>query len=373
LESSRSRWLQFVKDSRAFTVVAREVDGVPTDVLLALDALTGQELWSAPFTPSKYDGSGNAGVKENSGGDGPRSTPAVDEKRVYVLTADLLLSARDVATGQEVWKRDLLKEHSGQNISWKNAASPVLDGNLIFVGGGGEGQALLALDKTTGEVVWKAESDKITHASPTVASIAGVRQVIFLTQKGLVALLPTDGTVLWRHPFRFSVSTAASPIVAGEIVYCSAGYGVGATAVAVTRKGSSFAAAELWRVTGNSLANHWSTPVQKDGCLYGMFQFKEYAAGPLKCVELSTGKVKWSQPGFGPGQVILVGGKLVVLGDAGQVAIVDPAPDRYKESARFQAVEGKCWSTPAFSNGILYVRSTREAAAYELSQKVALR
>jgi hypothetical protein len=111
----------------------------------------------------------------------------------------------------------------------------------------------------------------------------------------------------------------------------------------------------------------------KDGFLYGMFQFKEYGDGPLKCVDLRTGKEKWSQPGFGPGQVILVGDQLIALTDAGRVVVIDPSPEKYKEKARFQAVTGKCWSTPAFAQGSLYVRSTIEGAAFDLSQKDARR
>jgi outer membrane protein assembly factor BamB len=159
--------------------------------------------------------------------------------------------------------------------------------------------------------------------------------------------------------------------VAGDIVYCSAGYGVGSTAVQLKKAGAKYTAEELWIVPGNSIANHWSTPIHKDGHLYGMFQFKEYGDGPIKCVELKTGKVKWSQAGFGPGNVILVDDQLVALSDAGVLVQIDPNPARYTEKARFQAITGKCWTTPAFSEGRIYVRSTKEAAAFDLSQKIA--
>jgi outer membrane protein assembly factor BamB len=361
-----------VKDRRAYTIVAREEDGVPREVLIALDGDTGKELWSVAFGSSRYghDG-GNQGAGRNTGGDGPRSTPTLDEDRVYVLTSDLVLAAHHAKDGKEIWKRDLVKEHKGKNITWKNAASPVIDGNLIFAAAGGSGESLLGIDKTTGKTVWKAESDQITHATPVPATIHGERQIIFFTQKGLVSVKPADGKVLWRHPFKFSVSTAASPVVAGDIVYCSAGYGVGSTAVQIKKAGDKFTADELWMVSGNSIANHWSTPIHKDGHLYGMFQFKEYGDGPIKCVELKTGKVKWSQPGFGPGNVIMVDNQLIALCDAGQLVHIEATPAGYKEKGRFQAITGKCWSTPAFSQGRIYVRSTKEAAAFDLSQKIA--
>jgi outer membrane protein assembly factor BamB len=141
--------------------------------------------------------------------------------------------------------------------------------------------------------------------------------------------------------------------------------------VQIANKGGQWRATELWRVTGDSQANHWSTPVYIDGHLYGMFQFKEYGEGPIKCVELKTGKVKWSQPGFGPGNVIMVNGELLALSDAGQVVWIEATPAAYKEKGRFQAVDGKCWSTPAFQQGRLFVRSTKEGAAFDLSQKEA--
>jgi outer membrane protein assembly factor BamB len=202
-----------VGGQRAYVIVRREVEGVPRDVLIAVDARDGKERWFVPLSPAKYDGSGDDGTPQNSGGDGPRSSPAVDGNRVYILTADLLLACFDATNGKEVWKRDLVKENGAHNISWKNAASPVIEGDLIFVAGGGEKQALLGINKNNGTVVWKAENDRITHATPIVANVGGVRQVIFYTQKGLVAVQPTDGKVLWRHSVRYNVSTAASPVV----------------------------------------------------------------------------------------------------------------------------------------------------------------
>jgi outer membrane protein assembly factor BamB len=362
-----------VKDGRAFTLVLREVDGVNMEALIAVDAENGKELWSASFAPAKYDGGGDSGTRDNGGGDGPRSTPAIDGSRVYVLTSDLLLACFDAASGKEVWKRNIIKENHGRNISWKNAASPLIDGDIVMVAGGGPGEALLGINKENGQVIWKGEDDKITHASPILADILGARQAIFFTQKGLVAVQPADGKLLWRHPFRYNVSTAASPVVAGDIVYCSAGYGVGSTAIQLSRNGDAFSAKELWRITGDKIANHWSTPVEKDGYLYGMFQFKQYGSGPVKCIELRTGKEKWSQAGFGPGNVILVGGELVALTDGGEVVRIDPRPDAYQEKGRFKAVTGKCWSTPAYADGRIYVRSTKEGAAFDMSNKLTSR
>ncbi|MBE3123389.1 MAG: alcohol dehydrogenase, partial [Planctomycetes bacterium] len=135
-------------------------------------------------------------------------------------------------------------------------------------------------------------------------------------------------------------------------------------------EGDAFAVKGMWAVPGDKeVANHWSTPVCKDGYLYGMFSFKKFGVGPLKCVELATGKVMWEKPDFGAGNVIVVNDKVVALADDGQVVVVEAAPAAYKELARFKAVTGKCWTTPALSDGRLYVRGTKEGACFDVSAK----
>jgi len=231
---------------------------------------------------------------------------------------------------------------------------------------------LLAFAKATGKLVWQTGEEKMTHATPVPATIEGVRQIVFFMQSGLVSVSREDGKVLWKFPFRFNVSTAASPVVAGNMVYCSAGYGVGAALAKITKSGSSFSAEEVWRLTGNKpVANHWSTPIYHNGHLYGMFSFKEYGEGPLKCVELATGKVKWEQPGFGSGNVIAASGKIIALSDDGRLVIVEATPAGYKELAQAKVVGGKCWSTPSLSGGKLFVRSTKEAVCLDLTSSLS--
>src|SRR5207302_10020909 len=191
-------------------------------------------------------------------------------------------------------------------------------------------------------VVWKGQDDLMTHSTPVAATILGVRQVIFFTQRGLVSVAAQSGKLLWRQPFRYVTSTAMTPVVAGDIVYCSAGYGVGSGAYKISRSGDGFGVKELWFQPANVFNNHWSTPVFKDGYLYGLFGFKEFGRCPMKCVELATGKVMWSQEGFGPGGTILVNGRVLVLGDAGQLVLVEANPARYAEVARAQVLSGKC-------------------------------
>ena len=348
-----------VTDGRVFTIVAREVEGQPREVCVALNADTGKELWSVPLGDNDYghDG-GNSGAPGNRGGDGPRSTPATDGKLVFVYDSHMTLHCFDAASGKKVWAHDVIAEFEGRAIKWFNATSPLLIGNTVYVGGGGAGQTFLAFDKQSGELLWKSGDETITHATPRFARIDDRAQVIFFVQSGLVSVDAESGRELWRTDFPFSVSTAASPIVDGDRVYCSAGYGVGSKLVKV---GESAEAEPLW-FKPNRLMNHWSTPVLRDGHLFGIYEFKKYGKAPLQCVDLTTGEIKWSERGFGPGNCILVGNKLVVLTDVGEVVIVDATANEYRELGRVKAVDGKCWSTPAYANGRIYVRSTQEAA-----------
>lgn len=230
-------------------------EGGGQEALLALDAATGAAKWHVVLGRSIYEG---------SGGNGPRTTPAVDGKLVYAVSTFLKLAAVDAETGKLAWGHDLAGEFGGKSQlgesdikAWGNAASPVVDGNAVFVYGGGDGQTFLAFDKATGKLLWKSGSEKITHAGPTVATIGGVRQVLFLTKAGVISLSCEDGKELWRYPFKFSTSTASTPIVAGDVVYCSAGYGVGAGAARVTKNGNKFTATEVWRNTDpDKLVNH---------------------------------------------------------------------------------------------------------------------
>ena len=353
---------------KAFTVVSREMDGAPAEVCVALDAQTGKEIWATATGKAKYTGGGDSGAEGNKGGDGPRSTPAISGDKVYVYSAHMVLSCLDAASGKVLWRKDIPQEFGGKNIGWESAMSPVIEGNLVFIAGGGPGQSMLAFDKATGAVAWKTGDELMTHATPVVATIQGVRQVIFMMQSGMVSLDTTTGKALWRFAFPYHVATGCSPVVSGDVVFCSAGYDVGGAACQVSRNGGSFEAKELWRIKGNNAAaSLWSTPVSRDGYLYGMISFKKFATGPFKCVDIKTGEVKWEQPGFGAGNVVLAGNNLVALSDNGQVVLVEANPSAYKEVARAKAISGKCWSTPAISNGRLYVRSTKESACFDFA------
>ena len=357
-----------VSQGKAFTVVQRSIDGSNQEVCIALDADSGKELWVSPVGIAKYDGGGDDGAKENRGGDGPRSTPSVDGDRVYVLSAQQMLFCLEIASGKALWSKDIQKEYGGKMIQWQSATSPLIEGDLVFVNSTAPGKCLMAFNKKDGVLAWAAEDDKMTHATPIAATILDTRQVIFFTQSGLVSVEPATGRVLWRYKFPYNVSTAASPVVGGDIVYCSAGYGVGAGAAKIAKSGTTFTATELWRKP-NKVISHWSTPLYYEGHLYGLISFKEFGKGHLKCIDIATGNEVWSKEGFGPGGLILANGHLLVLNDQGELVLVKADAAAYNEISRFKAVDGKCWSSPALSNGRIYVRSTAQGGCFEIGAR----
>lgn len=356
-----------VADGRAFTLTAEPSAAGLVQTCVALDAATGERRWSYAMSASDYRRGGDAGARGNRGGDGPRSTPTVDGDRVYAYDSQLVIACLDAATGKPIWRRDVLSEFDGQNIAWSSAVCPVVAGDTVYLVGGGPGRAVIALDKQTGKTRWAAGSDQMTHATPMLATLSGRQQLVCFMQSGLVGYDPANGTELWRTAYPYNVSTAAMPVVVEDLVYCSAGYGVGAGLFRIVPQagGPRMAVQDVWQKT-NQLMNHWSTPVYHDGHLYGIYEHKKYGKAPLQCVELATGQIKWKQYGYGPGNVILVGDKLVALSDAGEVAIVAATPDSYRELARAKVLTGKCWSTPAYSKGRIYIRSTTEGACIEL-------
>ena len=356
--------------ARAFTLIAEEdEDGLMREVCIALDTKSGRRLWSTWLCRMDYkSGGGNSGAPGNNGGDGPRSTPSVLNGKVWVYDSDMNLYCIDAASGKVIWDVQVLKEHKGQNIKWKNSSAPLIEDDLVIVYGGGPGQSLLAFERETGKIAWKTGNETATHATPIATTIHGFRQIIFFCTSGLVSVDPKSGRELWRQAFPFKVSTAASPVVADDMIYCSAGYGVGAGLYKISRKGTRFSSSEIWRKK-NDMFNHWSTPLYHDGHLYGMFSFKKYGNGPLQCIELKSGKIKWSEDGYGPGNVILSGDHLIALADDGVLSLVKATPSQYTELARKKVLNGKCWSTPILSNGMVLARSTVEAVCLEAGNR----
>lgn len=306
----------------------------------------------------------------------------MDGSRVFVLTSYLRIVCLEAATGQEVWSRDLIADFNSSVIQYQNAASPLIVDDLILMNCNAPTDGhLLALHKQDGSTAWRnhtSAGDRMTHASPIHTTLAGTPQVIFFVQTGLLSVAPTNGAFLWRHSFfTYPPSIGASPVVGGNVVYGSAAYGRGSGAVGITNNGGSLTTSQIWRRPGANM-NHWATPVHHEGFLYGIYGETFMS---MRCVDLATGLEKWahdldadSDNDNEGGGVLLVSGHILVLTDFGTLVLVKPDPYAYTEVARFTALDGTlsgksvvCWNIPAISNGRIYVRSTVEAACFDVS------
>ncbi|MBN9690790.1 MAG: PQQ-binding-like beta-propeller repeat protein [Verrucomicrobia bacterium] len=354
-----------VSDGRVFTQVNRSTSGGNREMCVALDANTGNELWASNLDIADYPDGGTGST------DGPRSTPTVEGDRVYVLTSYLQLYCLRATNGTVVWKRDFLTEFPGTSvINWQNAASPLVVGDLIFLNSNVSGQRLMAVRKSDGVTVWNGQNDTMTHATPAYVTLGGVPQIMFLTMQGLVGVVPETGSVLWRHTFTPSgTSTAATPIAEGDIVYASCAYAQGAWTARVTKPSASFTVAQTDFKRGSAFQNHWSTPVAHEGHLYSVV---ESGLRSLTCFSLTgrtnrwiTSQVGGQNPGYA--SLIKVGGKLLILTERGRLVLAEPNPEQYTEIAYYQALSGKSWNHPAFSNGRIYARSSTEIVALDVS------
>jgi outer membrane protein assembly factor BamB len=249
----------------------------------------------------------------------------------------------------------------------------VVDGTRVLLNVGGRsglgspkpgaGGGIVAFDAATGTTLWTATSDEPSYSAPVVADIGGQRTAVFFTRTGLVAVDPATGSV--RYQFRWRARQAASvnaatPIVSGDRIFLSASYGTGAV---------------LLRVAGNtvtpvwsgdeSMSNHYSTSVLKDGYLYGFDGRQEFGQS-LRCVELATGKVMWNVEGFGAGTLLIAGDTLVITRESGELALARASPQAFRFASRAQLVKGVVRAYPALAGGRYYLRNERELSAFDL-------
>jgi outer membrane protein assembly factor BamB len=213
----------------------------------------------------------------------------------------------------------------------------------------------------TGARVWNSMSDQASYTSPTLATLAGRRQVVVVTARRVAGLAPEDGAVLWEHPWSngLGINVSQPLVVSPNRVFISSGYGKGAALVELSGSGNSLAARAVWENT--SLKTKFNSPVYHDGHVYGLDE------GIMTCVDVNTGERKWKGGRYGYGQVLLASGHVIVTTEEGEVVLVLATPAAHTEVARFKAVEGKTWNVPAIADGRLLVRNANEMAAFKLS------
>jgi outer membrane protein assembly factor BamB len=327
------------------------------ELIEALDAATGKNVWSYEY-PTTY--------RDDFGFDeGPRSAPVVADGVVYTFGAEGVLSAVDLATGKKKWTIAAMQKY-GVKKGWFGAAgSPLVEGGHVIVNLGGQNAGIVAFDAATGALAWKATNDEASYSSGTVATIGGERHAIFLTRAGVVDLNPATGQVRFSMPFRSRNNAsvnAATPLVIGNLVFVSASYNTGAALLEVS--GSQYK--KLW-ANDDSMSNHYSTCVFRDGFLYGFHGRQEYGQS-LRSVELKTGKVMWDVDGFGAGTVSLIGDRLLIVRENGQMVIAPASAKAYQPSVQVPLLKGVVRAYPALSDGRIYLRNEHTLICARLSR-----
>jgi outer membrane protein assembly factor BamB len=290
---------------------------------------------------------------------GPRATPAVDGDRVYTLGATGTLLCLEAATGTRIWQQDLLKIAGRDCPMHGYCGSPLVVSDRIYIQPGGpNGRSIAALDKKDGSVVWQALDDGVGQATPVWVEVGGSRQVIFFTGAGAIGIAPQDGKLLWRYPWktRFDLNIA-TPIYEDGEVFISSNYGTGGAVFRLTDKKEP---ETLWKSL--AMQNHISTSILYEGHLYGFSEQR------LRCVNFQTGKVEWDKSGLGRGTLVIADGRLIILGDHGELILAEINPAAYAEVSRCQVFDKQTltWTVPVVSGGRLFLRSQNALLALDL-------
>jgi outer membrane protein assembly factor BamB len=234
-----------------------------------------------------------------------------------------------------------------------------VDGRVVVIAGGSGGRRLVAYDAATGERAWSSGEGSASYSSPMLATLAGRRQVVVLNAASVSGHDPATGAVLWEQPFPREQPNVALPLVLGpDRLLVSAGYGVGSKAYRLAEAGGGVAASLEWE--SPRLKSKFANLVLHEGYVYGLDD------GVLTCLDPANGERRWKAGRHGHGQLLLVAGLLLVQTEEGELVLVEPSPEAYRELARFPVLEGKTWNPPALAGSTLLVRNDREAAAYEL-------
>jgi len=339
-----------VRGRQVFTQEQRGDREVVSSYLLA----TGEPVWRHADPVRFWD---------SHAGAGPRGTPTVAGDRLYTLGGTGLLTALDAQTGRRLWGRDVAAEHDVFSSGWGFAGSPLVVGDVVIVAAIG---TLAAYDAETGAPRWSVPDGADSYSSPHLATLDGVPQVLLLTSDGVTSVAPADGRVLWTHDWATASRIVQPALTAAGDILVGAGGFAGMQRVSATRAAGGHGG---WttevRWTTRGLKPYFNDFVAHEGHAYG------FDGSILASVDLQTGERAWKGGRYGHGQLLLLADQdlLLVLGERGDLALVDATPTGFSERARAPAIEGKTWNHPVLVDDILLVRNTEEMAAFRLSRQ----
>jgi outer membrane protein assembly factor BamB len=324
---------------------------------------------------------------------GPRCCPVVDDDRVYIHGAEGMLHCVSAADGKLVWKVDTVAEFGVVQNFFGVGSTPIIEGDLLIVQVGGSpkgsdaddfghlkgnGSGVVAFDKRTGKVRYRITDELAGYSSPVLATIKGRRWCFVLARGGLIGFDPANGKVDFHFPWRaeeIESVNASNPVVVGDQVFISETYGPGSALLHVRPGGYDVVWSDADKRRRNkSMQCHWNTPIYHDGYLYGC-SGRHYQDAELRCIELATGKVMWSQPRLTRTSLLMVDGHFICLTEEGHILLLKVNPKRFEAVSALEVrpredgdslLEYPCWAAPILSHGLLYLRGKDRLVCLEL-------
>jgi outer membrane protein assembly factor BamB len=335
--------------------------------VVAVSAKDGKVVWSTVLTegPPKH------------GFEGTRCTPTVVGDKMWVTTSGGLIACLSTA-GKVLWKKDFKTEWGGKMMSgWGFAESVLVDGQAAICTPGGPDAMMVALDKDSGDEIWKckvpdlgkAGKDGAGYGSAVISMGAGVKQYVQMTGRGVIGVRASDGKFLWGYnDVANKTANIPMPVVTGDHVFCSTAYGTGSGLVKLAKDGDGVKAEEVYFLKADDLQNHHGGLLLVDGHIYCGHGHNR---GEPVCIDLMTGKAKWGpeeSPGKGSAAVTYVDGHVIYRYQDGLMALVEATPEKFVLKGTFMPKfqEKESWAYPVVSGGRLYLREQDKLMCYEL-------
>jgi outer membrane protein assembly factor BamB len=335
----------------------------------ALNEKDGNDLWATRL------GEAYRQTRMQQGAEGPGCTPTIDGDLAYVEGRGGDLACLKVADGKVVWRKSLPADFGGSVPMWAYRESPLIDGDKVIVTPGGRQATLAALNKKTGEVIWKAQvpgGDAAAYSSVIAIDAGGQRQYVQFLKGGVVGVAAKDGKFLWRYDHPAAARNGiniTTPLYHDGEVFASAAYGAGAGLVKLSKDDKGGVKAEEVYYT-RDMQNHHGGLILLDGYLYGASGGNE--GGRLYCLDFKTGKVVWDERKVSKGSVAFADGRLYYRQEDGTMLLIEPSPKGYLERGRFEQPDRSRqpdWAHPVIANGKLYLRDQDVLLCYDVKAK----
>ncbi|HYE30860.1 MAG TPA: PQQ-binding-like beta-propeller repeat protein [Methylomirabilota bacterium] len=336
-------------------------EGLENEYVRALSVTDGKTIWTTKLGPVGEP-------KQQPAYPASRSSATVEGDAVYVMSSDGEVANLDRKTGKARWQKNVRKDFGGQYGKWAYAESPLVDGEKLVCTPGGPDATLVAFNKNTGAVIWKAAvpgGDKAGYASIVISKAGGVKQYVQFVEKGVVGIEAETGKFLWRHdrPAQGSPANIPTPIVHDDYVFVASNRGGGGL-IRLVKEGDTFKVEPVYHSSKVPSAIGGAVKVGNE--LYGA------AGNSLLCLDFLKGDVKWEDRSIGAASLLFANGHLYLRGENGEVALVEATPQGYQEKGRFAPPEppnrgnSKAWAYPALANGRLYVRELGSLWCYDV-------